>query len=444
MRILHYSLGFPPYRTGGLTKFCMDLMNEQTKEGNEVALLWPGRIKIFSRKVSIKKGDTINGIDSLEIINPLPVPFDEGIKDFDSFMQDGEESVFDQLFNELKPDVVHIHTLMGLHKSLLTAAKKKNIRLIFTTHDFFPICPKVTMFCNGKVCEFVESCKECGKCNVTALSSKKLFLLQSPLYRKLKNSVVVKVFRRHHRDSFLSNESNSKVIGTVGKSDDYKRLRNYYQKMLALMDVIHYNSYVTKKVYESIFVIPNGKIVSITHSDISDNRRLKKFSEDCIRIRYLGPQGGAKGYYLLKSALDMLWKKKQNFSLDIHFTPFEMSPYMNVHDKYEYSELERIFDDTDVLVAPSVLYETFGFTVLEAISYGVPVIVSGNVGAKEIIADGAGVIVDDINAEKLFEVFFKITNSADLLKQMNEIIIKKQSLLTIANMSERIYSELYI
>ena len=42
MKILHYSLGFPPYRTGGLTKFNYDLMIEQVKEGNDVALLWPG------------------------------------------------------------------------------------------------------------------------------------------------------------------------------------------------------------------------------------------------------------------------------------------------------------------------------------------------------------------------------------------------------------------
>ena len=32
MKILHYSLGFPPYRSGGLTKFSMDLMREQIRE----------------------------------------------------------------------------------------------------------------------------------------------------------------------------------------------------------------------------------------------------------------------------------------------------------------------------------------------------------------------------------------------------------------------------
>mgnify|MGYP001344578015 CR=1 FL=1 len=37
MRILHYGLGFPPYRTGGLTKYCVDLMLIQKKMGHDVA-----------------------------------------------------------------------------------------------------------------------------------------------------------------------------------------------------------------------------------------------------------------------------------------------------------------------------------------------------------------------------------------------------------------------
>ena len=62
-----------------------------------------------------------------------------------------------------------------------------------------------------------------------------------------------------------------------------------------------------------------------------------------------------------------------------------MSPYMNAHERYNYDDLQTIFENTDVLIAPSILYETFGFTVLEALSYGVPVIISGNVGAKDIL-----------------------------------------------------------
>ena len=55
-------------------------------------------------------------------------------------------------------------------------------------------------------------------------------------------------------------------------------------------------------------------------------------------------------------------------------------------------EIKEIFNETDVMAAPSIWYETFGFTVLEAVSYGVPVIISDRVGAKDIVGEN-GVIV---------------------------------------------------
>ena len=90
MRILHYSLGFPPYRTGGLIKFCMDVMIQQFRMGHQVALLWPGQIRLLQSRTVIKQRKTIiiNGahITNLEIINPLPIPYDEGITNIKYFI----------------------------------------------------------------------------------------------------------------------------------------------------------------------------------------------------------------------------------------------------------------------------------------------------------------------------------------------------------------------
>lgn len=136
-----------------------------------------------------------------------------------------------------------------------------------------------------------------------------------------------------------------------------------------------------------------------------------------------------------------MWSKQQNFRLDVHFTPIEMSPYIKVHDRYTYTELEKIFDETDVLVAPSIWYETFGFTVLEALSYGVPVIISGNVGAKDILVQGAGVVIENIDAKKLFTTLQNIT--PDKLRAMNEIIVDKQTIMQIEDMSRQIQTSCY-
>lgn len=118
-----------------------------------------------------------------------------------------------------------------------------------------------------------------------------------------------------------------------------------------------------------------------------------------------------------------------------------MSPYIRVHGRYSYTELEKIFNETDVLVAPSIWYETFGFTALEALSYGVPVIISGNVGAKDILAQGAGVVIENIDVPKLFTTLQNLT--PDKLRAMNEIIVDQQAIMQIEDMSRQIETSCY-
>ena len=103
MKILHYALGFPPYRSGGLTKLCVDLMVQQAKEGHTVAMLWPGQMGFVNQKVTIKNHENVklSGEDilSLEVINPLPVSFDEGIADIAAFTKNVEAEAYKRLLD---------------------------------------------------------------------------------------------------------------------------------------------------------------------------------------------------------------------------------------------------------------------------------------------------------------------------------------------------------
>jgi glycosyltransferase involved in cell wall biosynthesis len=416
MNILHYSLGFPPYRSGGLTKYSYDLMTEQICEGHNVSLLWPGEIKLLNHSVQIKKHKCINRIASFEIINPIPISYDEGIIDIDSFVDEGAIDVYKSFLTILKPDVIHIHTLMGLHKNFLKAAKALNIRLVFTAHDFFPICPKVTLFRDNGVCQTIDDCSSCPRCNMTALSSKKMFVLQSPLYRKLKDCSIVKMVRKKQRDSYLSEKIivNNNSLNTI---EDYKKIRSYYKSMLDMMDYVHYNSSITKTIYEKYMGKRNGGVLPITHGNIADNKRIKHFHK-VLHITYLGPYSLAKGYFRLKKVLDELWNDNYQFNLNVYFTSKEYIPYIKYHDRYNYDELEGIFNETDLLICPSVWYETFGYTVLEALSYGVPVVISNTVGAQDIVKKDMGFVFD--NDEDLK----KILKELDIndLKRMNKSI----------------------
>lgn len=443
MRILHYALGFPPYRSGGLTKFCMDLMLQQKREQHEVALLWPGRMKLINKKVCICSSRNQHDIDSYELVNPLPVPYDEGIVEIEAFIKSCDKDVFTMFLRTYKPDVIHVHTLMGLHKEFLEAAKEQKIRTVFTIHDFFSICPKVTMLRNGKICDQIEDCGACGQCNVTALSLKEIFLLQSPLYRVLKDSKIVRKLRRKHREQFFSDDSSMHLCtqAVTSKADDYQRLRQFYKSMITMFDVIHANSNVTKAAFSRIYGTEKTTVIPITHADVQNRKRRRSYSNETLRITYLGAQSEAKGFFLLKDALDKLWNVRKNFILNVSFDLAKRPPYMYSFGRYDYSQLDSIFEMTDVLVAPSIWYETFGYTVIEALSYGVPVIVSSNVGAKDIIMDGCGIVIHEITSDKLQRVLEGLT--ADTLSAMNEKILNEYTPMTIADLSREISARCY-
>lgn len=412
MRIMHYFLGFPPYRTGGLTKYAMDIMNGQIKDGHKVMAIWPGKIELLSNRTRIKKRKVRYGIENYEIINPLPVSLDEGISDIRLFMKSGDIKVFYSFLEKVKPDVVHIHTLMGLHSEFVKAMNLLEIKSIFTTHDYFGICPKVNLYRNGKACENDHNCMDCVSCNQNALSFWKIYLLQSHFYQMIKNCKLISQLRKIHRNNFFVEEKlvTENNCVNIRKAGMYIKLREFYIKILEDITIIHFNSSVAENVYSRFFLPKRYKIISITHKDIADNRKkLNKSVCKKIRYTYLGSAKPAKGFDIIRQAFDELWESgKHDICLNIFFEVSNSAEYMNVQGGgFNYSQLEEIFDNTDILLAPSVWYETFGFTVLEALSYGVPVIISENVGAKDIV-NGGGIIIKAGSVRDLKEVIESI------------------------------------
>ena len=433
MVILHYFLGFPPYRSGGLTTYSVDLMWAQKKKVDKLIALWPGNMKLFSKKIQIVRRKNIDNIINYELINPLPIPLDEGIKDISAYTEAGESYVYSEFLTQIRPDIIHIHTLMGLHKEFIDVAKKMNIKIIFTSHDYFGICPKVTLYKNGDVCKNDNGCRDCVNCNQTALSLNKIKIMQSSMYRKIKSTYFVSAIRKLHRQKFFEEEKKEQLFIDKNlieeKARAYRRLRKFYIKILQNIDVIHFNSSLTKNVYEQYFKLPKNKVLSISHKNIKDNRNVNTWNyQKKVRLTCLAPAKPFKGYNVLIDSLDKLWKHgNHNFSLKMFNNVPDKRPYMTVQEEgFVYSDLKKIMEETDILIAPSVSYETFGFTVLEALSFGVPVIVSNHVGAKDIVKD-AGIIVEagdvsglceailSLNEKKLNQLRKNVKHSVDII-----------------------------
>lgn len=404
MKILHYFLGFPPCRTGGLTKYAFDLAKSQVRDGHDVLALWPGEIKSYYAQPRIKERRKVEGIRNVELINPLPVSLDEGINAFGAYTRPCNIGVYMKWLEEEKPCVIHIHTLMGLHREFIQAANQLGIRTVFTSHDYFGLCPKVTFYRFGECCDNDSACRKCIQCNLKPLSLGHIQIMQSPLYRWAKDNPIVKKLRKHHRGRFFGEEKLPPMpdCNVEELAEEFRKLREYYIGVYQAIDFIHFNSTQTEEIYRRYMQPKDSRVISITHAEIKDKRDNGHVESDRFRIYCLAPAKPFKGWNVLKSACDQLWAEgMKNIELNIYGSVANSSEYMIVHENgYKYEQLSEIMRNADVVVAPSICYETFGFTVLEAISYGVPVIVSNHIGAKDVVGSN-GIVVQAGDVDEL-------------------------------------------
>lgn len=438
MKILHYSLGLPPYRSGGLTKYSLDMMLMQVKEGHDVSLLYPGT-RSLSNKILVKNNENYKKISVFELINPLPVSLMGGIIKPSLFMKPlNDSSVYKQFLLKLRPNVIHIHTLMGIHCEFIQVAKKLGIRIIFTSHDYYGICPKVNLVdYKGNICNNFEGGLKCISCNANAYSIPMIYFMQSHMYKKLKNNKLVKKLRMKKKSSIkkvkVKKVSNFKDEDSAKKlilAKDFSNLRKYYINMLGMMDTIHFNSEVARKeYYEYISTNIDNEVIPITHGDITDQRKKKIYdSKKPLKIGFLGPVEEYKGLPLLRKSLsELLDEGEHNWHLHVYGNDNEVllekeKGFISFHGRYEYKALKEIFDKIDVLIIPSIWKETFGFIGLEALSCGVPIIVTDRVGFKDLVNNGINGLVIQPEEKALTEAIKYIIKNRDRVQQWNHNI----------------------
>ncbi|MFR9579470.1 MAG: hypothetical protein SNH80_02115 [Rikenellaceae bacterium] len=190
MTIIHYTLGTAPERSGGLTHYSTDLIAEQQRSAT-VVLLYAQGWQWHNRDISWRRVGKRGGIECYALQNSLPLPLRYGVHDPADFIstKSMSQSAMESLYNEIKPDAFHVHTLMGLPKELLIFFKSKGVKLVYTAHDYYGICPKVNMIDhNGEVCN-TPSPQKCRECNRASKSTLFLRLYNSKIGLLLKNYV---------------------------------------------------------------------------------------------------------------------------------------------------------------------------------------------------------------------------------------------------------------
>lgn len=384
MKILHYALGFPPERTGGLVKYSLDLMNEQINQGHEVVMVFPGRVNFLKREPYFKFGKRQN-IPYAELVNSLPLPLIGNIKNPKDFMKHTDSKIFINLLESEKPDVIHIHTLMGLYGEFLEEAKKHNIKIVFTTHDYFGISPHPKMYLAGH--DFVDDKKYDIWNNIRPYGSKtiKLRINQLSIYPALRTLV-----KKLKKSSALVDDLPEQTGWSTEIDSGFQELKKYYLSMLKCVDIVHFNSSISKKVYEQFLPHMTWKTVtlSISSNNIEKFGKISLFAKPIESIAYIGPYNKEKGFFeFLKFAAEFISKDSNNKAFIMGDNGTIQFSGINNLGTYNKQSLINNLKLIDLVILPSKWHETFGLIALEVLSTGTKVAVLKEMGVSDVVPE---------------------------------------------------------
>jgi len=271
---------------------------------------------------------------------------------------------FNNILNTEKPDIVHTNNIYGLSPLIWEKTKKIKIPLVHTLRDYHLICARGVMFKKHKLCK--NQCLECKMLTLT----RKLF---------------------------------SKNIDVV----------------------VGISNYVLKKHLE-YGLFKNTKKIIIPNSLFNDPLPSPKMSVNKpLRFLYLGGIFEHKGFHFLINTFSKLEKTDSNYELWIGGAgKYEGSVNKNI--KFlGFVKSENIYPKVDVVIIPSLWNEPFGRIIIEANSYGLPVIGSNRGGIPEIIKHGeTGFIFDTEKKDDLLKYVKLFVEQPELVLKLSPNCLK--------------------
>ena len=219
----------------------------------------------------------------------------------------------------------------------------------------------------------------------------------------------------------------SQELRTMIDSPLYSYRRQYSKTEVETADAFLVASAFTEKslvesgIDQQIFLCQYG-IDDFTdmHSRSEEKR---KNTQVPVKAVFVGRVNQAKGAYLLIEVAKMLMDKPIQFDFFGSYNPgsetIKKSPAnCHFHGHVPRQLMIKAYQDSDVLILPT-LADGFGFVIPEALSNGLPVIVSSNAGAAQIVVEGVnGMIFNTGDETQLKNLLEKIISYPALIDSM--------------------------
>lgn len=265
-----------------------------------------------------------------------------------------------RLISAKRPDVIHVHnTLPIISPAIYWIADKENIPIVQTLHNFRLMCPQAMFLRNNQICE------DC-----------------------LGNTPWRAIPRRCYRNSVAQS---TVLAGMVTAHRIMGTWRNKVTRYIALNEFC-------KKLFIAGGLPPERVVVKPNFVDFAPPPHAARSS-----FLFVGRLSIEKGIdTLAKAALMAKTCSIRVAGTGPEASALRLSPNINPLGGLSGNEVREQMTTSKALILPSIWYENFPRTLVEAFACGLPVIASRLGALAELVEDGVtGLLFEPGNAEDL-------------------------------------------
>jgi O-antigen biosynthesis protein len=376
VKIVFLTSNYPPEAIAGTEQVVTGLARELRALGGEIAAITSSDVVHFGQDVGREQ---FEGVAVHRLWKKL------GEWDHDGFVRPRLLGLVRELLQELRPDLVHVHSFAALGAGCLRVCRELGIPVVLSFHDLWVVCARYFRLPSpGLVCPSGADRTPCIQCIDHALQA-------GP-------AAVAGLLAQ--RDAALREEV-SLAAACIAPSNAAAR---FVREGLPYADQIH--------------VVPHGLLRPVPAERRSEPPRAR----EVLRIGTFGGLVAEKGVFELVQAVAGLPCELHlagtfgdpEFAAAVRTQAAQQGTVLRERGRYG-PEDRHPARDLHLAVFPSKCQETYGLVVDEALAHGVPTVVS-DAGALAERASTPGVVVTPLS--RLAPVLHDLARSPAALAQL--------------------------
>jgi len=299
-----------------------------------------------------------DGVHLLALFN-RPARFNDPHRPDREVEDPAAERVVERLVAELRPDVAHLHSLLGFSMAAARALDEAGVPTVFTSHNYWPLCPRMYLFRDDlSLCDGPTDAGNCAPC-LGRPGAERAYAERREAGREL-------LSRRVDRHLAVS-----------------ARVRELYLRAghdPARVHVLHQQPETVDAIWRAV-----------------GSRRTPAQAEGRpLRVGFIGSLYPHKGAHVLVAALQELPPGTAEAHLFGGGSPtyagrlreLDRAGAVRLHGGYDPSRLPQLLALVDCVCVPSVWEDCAPLVVAEALAARVPVVASRIGGIPDFVAHG--------------------------------------------------------